>query len=135
MNLEGLKAMVIDDSATIARAGVNFLEGTAEEPTGIITKTSGDGFLALPIIREFMPDLIFLDVTMPQSNGFQICKLIKSLPQTKHIVVIMVTSKDSIFDKAKGIDAKADDYIPKPFTRKTIMSAVARHAPARFQTA
>jgi len=136
MKFTGLRAMVIDDSPTITRALVRFLEeGVDKKPTGIATEVVLDGLDALPRISEFKPDIIFLDVNMKRSDGFQICTLIKSHPRTKHIPVVMVTGKDSIFDKARGANAMADGYVPKPFQHEQVISVVERFAPERFRSA
>lgn len=134
-DLKGLKVMVIDDSGTITRAAEIYLAGAKDKPTGIVVKTVSNGFDAIPQIFEFQPHLIFLDVMMPRVEGFTICKAIKGNPQLKGIRVVMLTSKDGLFDRAKGVDAGADDYVAKPFQRDTILRVVAEQAPAQFKAA
>jgi twitching motility two-component system response regulator PilG len=132
-NLTGLKVMAIDDATTITRAAEIYLAGPKDKPSGIIVKTVGNGFDAIPEIFKFQPDIIFLDVMMPKVEGFTICKAIKSNPSLKGIKVIMLTSKSGLFDRAKGLEAGSDDYIEKPFQRDTILEVVKRHAPERFK--
>lgn len=124
--------MAIDDATTITRAAEIYLGGPKDNPTGIIVKTVANGFDAIPGIFQFMPHIIFLDVMMPRVDGFVICKAIKSNPALKNIKVIMLTSKSGLFDRAKGVDAGADDYIEKPFQRDTILNVVRQHAPPNF---
>lgn len=133
MDLNGLKIMVIDDSATITRAAEIYLSGPKDKPTGIITKTVGDGFEAIPVIYKFLPDIIFLDVMMPRVDGFKICKALKTNPKLKDTKVIMLTSKDGLFDRAAGLDAGADAYVAKPFQRDAILAIVEEHLPAKFK--
>jgi twitching motility two-component system response regulator PilG len=132
VDLKDLKVMVIDDSGTITRAAEIYLAGPKDKPTGIITKTVGDGFDAIPEIFKFQPHIIFLDVMMPRVEGFTICKAIKGNPALRGIKVIMLTSKDGLFDRARGADAGADDYISKPFQKDKILAVVAQHAPTVF---
>lgn len=133
-SLKGLRVMIIDDATTITRAAEIYLAGSKEKPSphGIITKTVGDGFDAIPEIYVFKPHIIFLDVMMPKVDGFIICKAIKNNQALKAIKVIMLTSKSGLFDRAKGMDAGADDYIEKPFQRDMIVDVVRKHVPADF---
>lgn len=132
-SLSGLKVMIIDDAVTITRAAEIYLAGPKDKtPTGIITKTVGNGFDAIPEIYRFKPDIIFLDVMMPKVDGFTICKAIKSNASLKSTKVIMLTSKSGLFDRAKGMDAGADDYIEKPFQREMIIEVVRKHVPDNF---
>lgn len=123
--------MVIDDAQTITRAADLYLAGAKDKPTGIIVKTVSEGFDAIPEIFSFRPEIIFLDVMMQKVEGFTICKAIKNHPVLKMITVVMLTSKEGLFDRARGLDAGADDYITKPFTRDGILKAVAHHAELR----
>ena len=134
-NLTGLKVMVIDDAMTITRAAEIYLGGPKDKPSGIVVKTVANGFDAIPEIFKFRPDIIFLDVMMPKVEGFTICKAIKGNPGLKQIKVVMLTSKSGLFDRAKGMDAGADDYIEKPFQRDTILEVVKKHAPPQFSSA
>jgi twitching motility two-component system response regulator PilG len=128
VKLEGVKIMVIDDSNTILRSAEIYLKQTKNRvPTGLEIAMVTDGFNAIPQIMEFKPHIIFLDVTMERVDGFTLCKALKSNPETADIRVLMLTSKDGIFDKAKGKDAMADEYITKPFTREQILDAVRRN--------
>lgn len=130
-HFEGLKVMVIDDAQTITRAAEIYLAGAKDKPTGIIVKTVSEGFDAIPVIFEFKPEIIFLDVMMQKVEGFLICKAIKSNPDLKDITVIMLTSKDGVFDRARGLDSGANDYITKPFTREGILKVTADHVALR----
>ena len=123
--------MVIDDAQTITRAAEIYLSGGKDKPTGIVVKTVSEGFDAIPEIFSYKPEIIYLDVMMQKVEGFTICKAIKSNPQTKNITVIMLTSKDGVFDRARGMDAGADDYITKPFTRDQILKVTADYAARR----
>ena len=131
-NLAGLKVMVIDDAATPRRAAEIYLAGPKDNSSGIIVNTVANGFDAIPVIYSFKPDIIFLDVMMPKVEGFAICKALKQNEALKGIKVIMLTSKNGLFDRAKAQDAGADDYVEKPFKRDTILLIVAKHAPSRF---
>lgn len=122
--LNGLKVMVIDDASTITRAAEIYLAGQKDNRTGIVVKTVSEGYDAIPEIFKFMPDVIFLDVMMQKIEGFTICKAIKNNPRLSSITVIMLTSKDGLFDRARGHDAGADGYITKPFTRDSILKVV-----------
>jgi twitching motility two-component system response regulator PilG len=133
-DLKGLKVMVIDDSGTITRAAEIYIAGRKEDPTGVIVKTVQNGFDAIPEIYKFMPHIIFLDVMMPRVEGFTICKAIKNNHTLKHIKVIMLTSKEGLFDRAKGVDAGADHYIIKPFQKDTILKVVSDFAPEEFRS-
>lgn len=127
-SLAGLKVMVIDDAQTITRAAQIYLAGDKEKPSGLIVKTVSEGFDAIPEIFRFKPDIIFLDVMMQKVEGFTICKAIKSNAKLSHTIVIMLTSKDGLFDRARGVDAGANDYITKPFTRDGILKVVGTYA-------
>ena len=122
--LNGLKVMVIDDASTITRAAEIYLAGQKDNRTGIVVKTVSEGYDAIPEIFKFMPDVIFLDVMMQKIEGFTICKAIKNNPRLSSITVIMLTSKDGLFDRARGQDAGADGYITKPYTRDSILKVV-----------
>lgn len=131
--LKGLKVMVIDDAQTITRAAEIYLAGTKEFLTGISIKTVSEGFDAIPEIFSFRPEIIFLDVMMQKVDGFTICKAIKSNRLLAEVTIVMLTSKDGLFDRARGKDAGADDYVTKPFTRDSIIQTVTRHAVARVK--
>ena len=126
----GLKVMVIDDSRTIAKAAEQYLGGK-EHPTGIVVRTCANAYDHIADVYEFRPDIIFLDVMMPKIDGFTFCRLLKSNPDLKHIRVVMLTSKDGLFDRAKAGNAGADGYITKPFKKEEILRMVSEQAVRR----
>ncbi len=125
-NVAGVKVMVIDDSNTIRKSAELFL---AE--AGCAVLLAEDGFDALAKIADHAPDLVFCDILMPRLDGYQTCALIKKNPRFAATPVIMLSSKDGLFDRARGRLAGSDEYLTKPFTRETLLKAVADHAPAR----
>ncbi len=114
--------MVIDDSQTIRRTAESLL--TKE---GFTVVTAQDGFEALSKIADHHPDLIFVDIMMPRLDGYQACALIKSNPRYASTPVIMLSSKDGLFDRARGRIVGSDEYLTKPFTRDELISAVRTH--------
>ncbi|MFU8832079.1 MAG: response regulator [Wenzhouxiangella sp.] len=118
-DLSGLKIMLIDDSRTIRRSAETML---ARE--GCEVFTAGDGFEALSLIHKHSPDLIFVDIMMPRLDGYQTCAVIKNNSHFEQVPVIMLTSKDGLFDKARGRIVGSDQYLTKPFTRDELLSAV-----------
>ena len=122
-SLSSLKVMVIDDSKTIRKSAETLLN-----KEGCEVLTAEDGFEALAKIAEHKPDLIFVDIMMPRLDGYQTCTLIKNNRQFRDTPVIMLTSKDSIFDKARGRIVGSEEYLTKPFTRDDLLQAVSRHA-------
>ncbi len=125
--LHGLKVMVIDDSNTIRKSAELFL---AE--AGCQVLLAEDGFDALAKIADHEPALVFCDILMPRLDGYQTCALIKKNPRFAATPVVMLSSKDGLFDRARGRLAGSDEYLTKPFTRDTLLQAVAQHAnPAR----
>jgi len=118
----GLKIMVIDDSKTIRRTAENLLRKAGCE---VITAT--DGFEALSLVADHHPDLIFVDIMMPRLDGYQTCALIKSNKAYSGTPVVMLSSKDGLFDRAKGRLAGSDQYLTKPFTREELLDAIRRH--------
>jgi len=120
--LEGLKIMVIDDSKTIRRTAEKLLRKSGCE---VITAT--DGFEALSLVADHRPDLIFVDIMMPRLDGYQTCALIKSNKAYSDTPVIMLSSKDGLFDRAKGRLAGSDQYLTKPFTREELLDVIRRH--------
>ena len=118
----GLKIMVIDDSKTIRRTAENLLRKAGCE---VITAT--DGFEALSLVADHKPDLIFVDIMMPRLDGYQTCALIKGNKAYRDIPVVMLSSKDGLFDRAKGRLAGSDQYLTKPFTREELLDAIRRH--------
>jgi twitching motility two-component system response regulator PilG len=121
--LAGLRVMIIDDSNTIRRSAEIFL-GQA----GCTVITAEDGFDALSKIADHQPDLIFCDILMPRLDGYQACSLIKKSPQFRDIPVVMLSSKDGVFDRARGRLVGSQDYLTKPFTKDTLLKSVAEHA-------
>ena len=118
-----LKIMVIDDSKTIRKSAESLL--TKE---GCEVVTANDGFEALAKIAEHRPDLIFVDIMMPRLDGYQACALIKNNRLFKSTPVIMLSSKDSIFDKARGKIVGSEKYLTKPFTKDDLLGAIAEHS-------
>jgi twitching motility two-component system response regulator PilG len=123
--LAGLRVMVIDDSKTIRRTAETLL--TKE---GCDVVTANDGFEALGRIAEVQPQVIFVDIMMPRLDGYQTCALIKSNQLFKNTPVIMLSSKDGLFDKARGRIVGSEQYLTKPFTRDELLDVVRRYAPA-----
>ena len=121
-DLNGLKVMIIDDSATIRRSAETMLS-----KEGCSVETAVDGFEALAKIAHMKPQLIFVDIMMPRLDGYQTCAIIKNNDNFKATPVIMLTSKDGLFDKARGRVVGSDQYLTKPFTRDELLSAVRRH--------
>lgn len=120
-HLNGLRVMVIDDSNTIRRTAETLLTKAGCE---VITAT--DGFDSLSKIADQTPDVIFVDIMMPRLDGYQTCALIKNNSQFKDTPVIMLSSKDGLFDKAKGRIVGADDYLTKPFSKVQLFEALER---------
>ena len=114
--------MVIDDSQTIRRTAETLL--TKE---GFTVVTAQDGFEALAKIADHHPDLIFVDIMMPRLDGYQACALIQANPRYASTPVIMLSSKDGLFDRARGRIVGSDEYLTKPFTRDELLSAVRAH--------
>jgi len=117
--LDGLKVMVIDDSKTIRRTAETLLK---REGCEVVTAT--DGFEALAKIADTHPDIIFVDIMMPRLDGYQTCALIKNNQMFKSTPVIMLSSKDGLFDKARGRMVGSQDYLTKPFTKDQLLQAV-----------
>lgn len=123
-NLTGLKVMVIDDSSTIRKSAELFL---AE--AGCQVLLAEDGFDALAKVADHSPDVVFCDILMPRLDGYQTCSLIKRNPHFAATPVIMLSSKDGLFDRARGRLAGSDEYLTKPFTRETLLQAVVTYTP------
>lgn len=121
-DLSGLKVMVIDDSKTIRRTAENLLK-----KAGCDVVTATDGFEALAKITESKPDIIFVDIMMPRLDGYQTCALIKNNSVFKETPVVMLSSKDSIFDRARGRIVGSEQYLTKPFTKDDLLSAIRLH--------
>jgi twitching motility two-component system response regulator PilG len=119
---KSLKIMVVDDSKTIRRTAETLLQ---RERFNVIT--AEDGFEALAKIAGQKPDLIFVDIMMPRLDGYQTCALIKDNAQFKTTPVIMLSSKDGLFDKTKGRIVGSDQYVTKPFSKVELLEAVQNH--------
>ena len=119
-DLQGLKILVIDDSKTIRRTAETLL---AKE--GCTVFTALDGFDALSKIADHHPDLIFVDIMMPRLDGYQTCSLIKHNASFKDTPVIMLSSEDGLFDRARGRIVGSEQYLTKPFTRDELLGAIA----------
>jgi twitching motility two-component system response regulator PilG len=117
--LSSIKVMVIDDSNTIRRSAEIFLKAS-----GCKVILAEDGFDALAKISNEHPDLIFVDIMMPRLDGYQTCSLIKRNTRYKSTPVIMLSSKDGLFDRARGRMVGSDQYLTKPFTQETLLNAV-----------
>jgi twitching motility two-component system response regulator PilG len=120
--LTGVKVMVIDDSNTIRRSAEIFLL-----QAGCTVILADDGFDALAKITDHQPDLIFVDIMMPRLDGYQTCALIKKNTKFHQTPVVMLSSKDGLFDRARGRMVGSDQYITKPFTKESLLRAVTTH--------
>jgi twitching motility two-component system response regulator PilG len=120
--LAGIRVVLIDDSNTIRRSGEIFLS-----QAGCKVILAEDGFDGLSKVVDNKPDIIFVDVMMPRLDGYQTCALIKNHAQFKNTPVVMLTSKDSLFDRARGKLVGADQYLTKPFSKKSLIDAVTMH--------
>ena len=117
-----VKVMVIDDSKTIRRSAETLLK-----KVGCEVITAVDGFEALAKITEHKPDIIFVDIMMPRLDGYQTCALIKNNQTFKSTPVIMLSSKDSIFDRARGRIVGSEEYLTKPFSKEDLINAITAH--------
>jgi twitching motility two-component system response regulator PilG len=122
MDISGVKVMVIDDSKTIRRTAESLLKKAGCEVT-----TAMDGFEALAMIADHHPDVIFVDIMMPRLDGYQTCALIKHNDVFKSIPVIMLSSKDGLFDRARGRIVGSEQYLTKPFTKDELLGAIRRY--------
>jgi twitching motility two-component system response regulator PilG len=114
-----IKVLVIDDSNTIRRSAEMYLRQAGYEVI-----LAEDGFDALSKIADHQPRLIFVDIMMPRLDGYQTCALIKQNPKLKSTPVIMLSSKDGVFDRARGRLAGSDRYLTKPFTKEGLIATV-----------
>ena len=117
-----VKVMIIDDSKTIRKSAETLLK-----KAGCEVVTAVDGFEALAKITVHKPDIIFVDIMMPRLDGYQTCALIKNNQNFKATPVIMLSSKDSIFDRARGRIVGSEKYLTKPFSREDLISAITTH--------
>ena len=126
--LAGIRVVLIDDSNTIRRSGEIFLS-----QAGCKVILAEDGFDGLSKVVDNKPDIIFVDVMMPRLDGYQTCALIKNHLEFKNTPVVMLTSKDSLFDRARGKLVGADQYLTKPFSKKSLIEAVTMHTSKHSQ--
>jgi twitching motility two-component system response regulator PilG len=117
-----VKVLVIDDSNTIRRSAELFLR-----QAGYDVILAEDGFDALAKISDYKPQIIFVDIMMPRLDGYQTCALIKQNAQLKSTPVIMLSSKDGVFDRARGRLAGSDRYLTKPFTKEGLLEAITQY--------
>lgn len=128
-NSNGVKVMVIDDSNTIRKSAEIFLV-----QAGYQVVLAEDGFDALAKIADHQPEVIFCDILMPRLDGYQTCALIKKNPRLSATPVIMLSSKDGLFDRARGRMVGSDEYLTKPFTKDSLLKTVAAHMARRHQS-
>jgi len=121
-NAPSVKVLVIDDSNTIRRSAEIFLK-----QGGYQVLLAEDGFDALSKVNDHEPDLIFCDILMPRLDGYQTCAIIKRNTKFASVPVIMLSSKDGLFDKARGRMVGSEDYLTKPFTKDQLLQAVEQH--------
>ncbi|WP_439586243.1 response regulator [Hydrogenophaga sp.] len=114
-----LKVLVVDDSNTIRRSAEIFLKQGGHE-----VLLADDGFDALAKINDYQPDLVFCDILMPRLDGYQTCAIIKRNLRFANIPVVMLSSKDGVFDKARGRMVGSQEYLTKPFTKDQLLQAV-----------
>ena len=117
--LQGMKVLVIDDSKTIRRTAETLL---AREGCEVFTAV--DGFDALSKIADHQPDVVFVDIMMPRLDGYQTCSLIKHNKVFRDTPVIMLSSKDGLFDRARGRIVGSEQYLTKPFTKDELLGAI-----------
>jgi len=115
----GLKVLVIDDSNTIRRSAEIFLKLGGHE-----VLLAEDGFDALSKVNDYEPDLIFCDILMPRLDGYQTCAIIKRNAKYSDVPIVMLSSKDGVFDKARGRMVGSQDYLTKPFTKDQLLQTV-----------
>ncbi len=118
-SLSGLKILVVDDSKTIRRTAETLLS-----KEGCQVFTAIDGFDALSKIADHQPDIIFVDIMMPRLDGYETCSLIKHNKTFKKTPVIMLSSKDGLFDRARGRIVGSEQYLTKPFTKDELLGAI-----------
>jgi twitching motility two-component system response regulator PilG len=121
-----LKILVIDDSNTIRRSAEIFLKQGGHE-----VMLAEDGFDALAKVNDCQPNLIFCDILMPRLDGYQTCAIIKRHAKFSAVPIVMLSSKDGVFDKARGRMVGAQDYLTKPFTKDQLLQAVRQFGAAR----
>ena len=126
MSTTGFKVLVIDDSNTIRRSAEIFLKQGGHD-----VFLAEDGFDALAKINDYQPNLIFCDILMPRLDGYQTCAIIKRNARFAAVPVVMLSSKDGVFDKARGRMVGSQDYLTKPFTKDQLLQTVAQFGAAK----
>ena len=121
-SLAGVKVLVIDDSNTIRRSAEIFLL-----QAGATVILAEDGFDALAKIADYQPEVVFVDIMMPRLDGYQTCALIKKNPRFAATPVVMLSSKDGLFDRARGRMVGSNEYLTKPFTKDSLLRTVDAH--------
>jgi twitching motility two-component system response regulator PilG len=121
-SLAGVRVMVIDDSNTIRRSAEIFLL-----QAGATVILAEDGFDALAKIADYQPEVVFVDIMMPRLDGYQTCALIKKNPRFAAMPVVMLSSKDGLFDRARGRMVGSNEYLTKPFTKDSLLKTVEAH--------
>lgn len=121
-NNSDVRVLIVDDSGTIRKTAEAILG-----KEGFTVATAEDGFAALTKIIAFKPSIVFLDIMMPRLDGYQVCSVIKNNPEFKTTPVIMLSSKDSVFDKARGKIVGSDYFMTKPFSRDELLGAIQKH--------
>ena len=121
---DSTRVLVVDDSVTIRRTAESLLKREGYE-----VESAEDGFEALSKIVDWRPDIVFLDIMMPRLDGYQTCAVIKNNSQFQTTPVIMLSSKDGIFDRARGALVGSEQYVTKPFTREELLEAINQHVP------
>lgn len=127
--LSDIRVVLIDDSNTIRRSGEIFLS-----QAGCKVVLAEDGFDGLSKVVDNKPDIVFVDVMMPRLDGYQTCALIKNHKEFKATPVVMLTSKDSLFDRARGKLVGSDQYLTKPFSKKSLIETVIAHTRKHEET-
>ncbi len=117
-----IKVMIIDDSNTIRRTAEALLK-----KAGYDVYTATDGFEAMSIIADSEPDIVFVDIMMPRLDGYQTCQLIKNNKKFRNTPVVMLSSKDGLFDRARGRIAGSEEHINKPFTQEELIDVIAKY--------
>jgi twitching motility two-component system response regulator PilG len=120
------KVMIIDDSNTIRRTAEALLK-----KAGFEVYTAADGFEAMSMITDNQPDIIFVDIMMPRLDGYQTCQLIKNNKRFRDTPVIMLSSKDGLFDRARGRIAGSQEHVNKPFTQEELIDVINKYVPPR----
>ena len=122
VDASGIKVMIVDDSNTIRRSAELFLK-----QAGYTVILVENGFDALTTVFDNRPDIIFVDIMMPRLDGYQTCQLIKKNENFKDIPIIMLSSKDGLFDKARGRIVGSNEYLTKPFSKDGLLEAVKKY--------